>query len=268
MKADLEIQQIWLEVLRKASRPGDIHCRKLGEGYYAVALLPVGGPKARTLSPAAHHAALRSKIPYFDRTRAVSLNFDRDSQFSDIGSLRTRAGDLAAEVETGVRLAFAVVDPEAFGECVALELRAAGWQVESSKEELRVTDGLFVQQVNLLRALVRMVLSRSGIAEARRALRKEVARGFTLYRRLFRQFVERFQEVKPAVVGHYFAAYPDGSCMVAGWDYWQVSGKAPAEAEQVLGEAMKEFKTFLKTPSGDWFPGILACERGDCRRLR
>lgn len=264
MKADPRIQKTWLRILRNVRRQGDVQCQKLDEGYYAVALHPAGRPGAASASPATDFEILRSSIPNLDRTRAVSLNFAHDIEFAHINSLRSWAGQLAAEVETGVCHAFAVVDPKAFGESVAEELRTAGWQVEYSKEDLKVTDGLFVEQVNLLHAIVRMVLSRSGTQEAQHALREEVARDFTLYRRLFDRFVERFQEIKPVILDHYFTASPDASCVAAGWDYWQVSGKAPAEADQVFEQAMKEFRTFLTISCDEWLPALLAsaCQKG------
>jgi hypothetical protein len=258
MKADSGIQQTWSRILRKVNQPGDLRCHKLGEGYYAVAHRPGVGKGTVSLAPAADYPLLRTRIPHFARTRAVPLNFRHDFDLAGITSLKSWAGELAADIEAGLLLAFAVVDLEMFGETAAVELRATGWEVEGTKEELRVTDGFFVQQVNLLRVIVEMVLTRSEIGEARRALREKVAGEFRLYKELFRRFARRFQKFQPAVLDHYFTAYPGASCVSAGWDYWEVSGKASSEAEQIFERGMQEFEAFLTPYPDAGLSGFLA----------
>lgn len=262
MKADSGIQQTWSRILRKVNQPGDLQCQKLGEGYYAVAHRAWVGKGTVSLHPAADYPLLRTRIPHFARTRAVCLNFPHDSEFAGSGTLKNWAGELAADIEAGLLLAFAVVDVKMFGETAAVELRRAGWEVEGTKEELRVTDGFFVQQVNLLRVIVEMALTRSEIGEARRALREKVAGEFRLYRELFRRFARRFQEFQPAVLDHYFTAYPGASCVSAGWDYWEVSGRTPSEAEQAFERGMQEFEAFLR-----WYPdaGLSGFLAGACQ---
>ena len=263
MKADPKTQRARLRILKQVSRPGDIQYEKLGEGYYAVAHRPWSGQGTVSLGPAAEYETLRTFIPHFDRTRAVPLNFQY-AAFGQSMTLRSWAGELAADVETGVLQAFAVVDLQAFEDGAVGELRAAGWQVEAGADEFRVTDGVFVQRVNLLRVTVEMVTSRSDIVEARRALRENVARDFRLYRKLFRRFAQRFREFEPAVLDHYFTAYTGACCVSAGWDYWEVSGRTPSEAEQVFQRAVEEFEDFLTTDPphvGGAFSGSAACQR-------
>jgi len=270
MKADPGIQQTWSRILGQVSQPGDFLCQKLDEGYYAVAhRLPAWNRMAAS-GAAADYEILRTLIPHLDRTRAVPLNFRHDFVPTSADALKTWAGELATDIDAGDLHAYAVVDTEAFGESVAWELRTAGWQVERAKEELRVADGQFVQPVNLLRVIVEMVIARSGIAEAQRALREKVAGEFTLYRRLFQRFAERFQGHDPAVLDHYFTAYPDASCVAAGWDYWEVSGRTSSNAEQVFTRAMEEFSTFLTADSDGWLAGLLAgaCHGGQRRAER
>lgn len=263
MKPDPKIQTEWWRLLKEVSRSGDIKSEKLGEGYYAVAHRPRSKGTA-SLGPAAEYATLRNVIPNFDRTRAVPLNFRQSAVFGRTMTLRSWAGQLADGIESGVLQALAVVDAEAFEDAAVVELRAAGWQVEVAEGELRVTDGVFVQRVNLLRVIVEMATSRSSLAQARRALRENVARDFRLYRKLFRNFARRFQEFEPAVLDHYFTAYTGACCVSAGWDYWQVSGRESSEAESVFECAMEDFKDFVTTESPLVAPtvgGAGACER-------
>jgi len=264
MKADPEIQRTWSRILGEVNQPGDFLWRKLDEGYYVIAHRLQAGTGTVASGPAADYEILRTLIPHLDRTRAVPLNFRHDCEFTGADVLKSWAGKLDADVEAGVLHAYAVVDSEAFGESAASVLRAAGLQVERAREGLRVADGPFIQRVNLLRIVVEMVIARSGIVEAQRALAEKVADEFKLYRRLYRRFAQRFHEFEPAVLDHYFTAYPDASCVAAGWDYWEVSGRRPSEGEQVFERAMEEFKTFLTADSDGWLAGLLegACQRG------
>lgn len=70
-----------------------------------------------------------------------------------VENLREWAGDLAAEVESGACHAFGVVDIAGFSERVGAELEAANWKVESHGQRLKVSDGRFTEQVNLLRGV-------------------------------------------------------------------------------------------------------------------
>ena len=233
----------------------------------------------------ADYDALKSLIPHLDRTRAVYLNSGSAYQLSEIESLHEWAGELAQNVEAGAFQAFAVVDLEIFTLRIREEFRAVarsnpsatphgpddwemleragGWKVERTGQDLRVADGRFTQQVNPLRAVVRMVLSRSNMRKAARAVRDETGEQFALHAELFRRFELRFRKFQPAVLDHYFVAYPQASCLAAGWDYWQVSGCAPAEAERTFEQAMEDFGNFLAAPSDEWLPAFLggACEQ-------
>jgi len=102
MKADPEIQQAWLKTLRQASRPGDVQCQKLGEGYYTVAHRPWTGKGTVCLGPATDCETLRTFIPHFDRTRAVQLSLSHLTASSRSMTLRSWPGELAADVQSGV----------------------------------------------------------------------------------------------------------------------------------------------------------------------
>jgi hypothetical protein len=192
------------------------------------------------------------------------LNSGSAYQLSGIESLREWAGELAQNVEGDTSQAFAVVDLKIFTLRIREEFRAVGWKVERTGQELRVADGRFTQQVNPLRAVVRMVLSRSNMREAARAVREETGEQFALHAELFRRFELRFRKFQPAVLDHYFVAYPQASCLATGWDYWQVSGCAPAEAERTFDQAMEDFGNFLAAPSDEWLPAFL---RGACEQI-
>lgn len=265
MRAELRIQGIWLWLLSKADRAGKVVVEKIEDGYHAVVLATEPYAAIDPLGELAEYRALEATIPHLSRTRAVYLNAGSAYQLLEIQSPSAWAGEFAADIESGARHAVAVVDPEAFRARVAKEFEAVGWQVEQAEQDLRVSDGRFTQPVNLLRAIVQMVFARSSMAGASQAARKEIAKQFALDGELFGRFQLRFQEFDPAVFDHYFSASPGASYMTMGWDYWQVVGKTPAEAERIFEQAMEEFETFLKTPPAE---ALLGSSAGGCERNR
>jgi hypothetical protein len=252
------IQDTWLEMLRQASQLGEVQVRKLEEGYYAVVLPGVPGAGQNPLTTSPDYQALQSSIPHLDRTRAVYLTSSSDYHLSDIESLRDWAGELATDIETGTRHAFAVVNAETFRRRVETELSSAGWAVEVHGQGLKVSDGRFVEQVNLLLAVVRMVLSRSNMAGTTRWVAQEVRGQFARDAQFFLDFQSRFEKLAPGIIDHYFVAYSEASCVATGRDYWELAGKNAAESEQVFAQAMIELETFLQAPPEDWLPAFLA----------
>ena len=71
-------------------------------------------------------------------------------------------------------------EPEAFVKRVCATLQASGWSVERTEHELRVGDGQFTENINPLRAIVQMVLSRGSFAEAAKALKAELSERFAI----------------------------------------------------------------------------------------
>ena len=114
--------------------------------------------------------AVKPFIPHLARTRAVYLNQEHAYGLTKIESLRDWAGQLGEQVEQGARHAFAIVEAKIFAREVSASLRASGWKVEHVEDSLRVSEGRFTECVNLLRAVVQMVFSRSTFADAARSL--------------------------------------------------------------------------------------------------
>jgi len=131
------------------------------------------------------------------------------------------------------------------------------------EDSLRVNDGRFSESVNLLRAIVQMVLSRSTFAQAARSLEAQLAGRFLMDAELFARFEERFAQYWPAIIDRYFTVCPDCSRLAAGWDYWQVSNRGARDAAEIFKQAMKEFETLLATPQEDWLPALTmdCCEQ-------
>jgi len=256
MRADSRIHNIWLRLLGEPGGAGKVSMEKVEDGYYAVVLATDGNVSSASLPERADYQALESLIPNLNRTRAVYLNSGGAYHLSGIESLRDWAGELAQKVEAGTRHAFAVVDTDLVTKRVSMELRAAGWEVERTEQDLKVSDGRFAQQVNALRAIVQMVLSRSSMAEAAGAVRKEIGNQFALDAELFRRFQRRFEKFEPTVIDRYFGAHPEASCVAPAWDYWEVSGKARFKVEQIFEQAMEDFEAFLVAPLEEWLPGF------------
>jgi hypothetical protein len=202
------------------------------------------------------YQALESLIPNLDRTRAVYLSSGNAYHLSGIESVREWAGTLAEKVESGTCHAFAVVDPQVFQERAREELQASGYKVEPARQGLRVSNGRFSENLNVSRAIVQMVLSRSSMSRASREILDGMTGQFEIDDELFRRFKQRFGRFQPAVMGHFFVAHPERSCVAAGWDYGQVAGRTHAQAEQIFEQAMQEFETFLAGSPEGWLPGF------------
>ncbi len=261
MLADLKIQEMWRRMLATRNPGRDIQVGKIEEGYYAVVASGKVEQAPEMLCGMSDYQLLETRIPHLDRTRAVYLNAGSAYQLSDVEPFEHWAGSLAAQVESGATRAFAVVDMQVFVERVQVEF--VGWSVERAGQNLVVSDGRFKVRLNLLRSVVRMVLSRSSIAEAIRSLHEEVQAQLAFTQGLFRRFERRFENYSPSVLDHYFTAYADLSCVATGWDYWQVAGKTPAEAERIFEGAMREFRAFLEAPSES---GLAWLGAADCGR--
>jgi hypothetical protein len=247
MQADRHIQEAWLRLLERPAQSDEVALERLEEGYYAVVLSrPLAGDES------ADFRSLAARIPNLKRTRAVYLSSEATYDLQGIPSVREWTGELATPLETGARHAVAVIDCEIFGGQVTAHLQRANWSVERSGEDLRLSDGHFVERLNLLRLIVRMVFSRGTMAEAARAARQEIAERFALDAALFERFARRYERFGPSIVDHYFTAYPESACMAAGWDYWEVTGQTPAEAEGIFEQAMEQFETFLSKSSEEW----------------
>jgi hypothetical protein len=254
LHADSRVQEAWLRLLGRSDASQAAGVEKIEEGYYAVvreATEPAPSPAA---CGRADFSALESLIPNLARTRAVYLNQESAYRLAKTESLRDWAGPLAEQVERGGRHAFAVVDPETFARRVSVDLQTSGWKVEHLEHDLQVSEGRFTENANLLLAIVQMVLSRGSFAAAAAALKAELSQRFALDAGLFVRFAERFAKYRPAVFDHYFTAYPECSCVAAGWDYWQVSGHDAHEATEIFEQAMKELESFLAMPPEDWLP--------------
>ena len=244
MQPDEQVQQTWLEMFKGMDVTSEPLVRRLGDGYYAAVLRSVAGSSGSYPVAAPDFERLRPYIPHLDRTRAVRLHGSSATPIPGPPSLASWAGDLAASVESGKVHAVAVVDTEEFKHCLLAAIAACGWHVEECDPCLRIGSGEFVEQINLLNVLVRMVHSRGTIA-------------------LFLRFRQRFQQYHPAVFDHYFVAEMEKSCVSAGWDYWEISGKTVAESEQVYQQAMDEMEFVLACPVNECLPNLLV---GSCGR--
>jgi hypothetical protein len=249
MQLDNRIKNVWLRLLSEADGTRTLRVENIEEGYYAVVLATGEKVASEAVGELGDYQFLESFIPNLSRTRAVYLNSADVYKLPGIPHLHDWAGALATRVEQGSRHAFGVVDPKVFAERVKEELLAAGWTVERADQDLRVEDGRFAEQVNLLRTIVLMVFWRSNLQEAARGVREEISRRFALDAALFRRCATRFAKYAPAVLDHYFTASTGASRLTPGWDYWEVSGRPLAEAERLFDEAMQDFELFLAQSS-------------------
>lgn len=262
MLVDSRVQKNWLQLLTRTDCPNGVGVEKVEDGHYLVVVDARRYSSSQPLPQMTDYGALKPLIPNLPRTRAVYLNSSRAYHLSGIEGFRDWAGTLAEKVESGACHAFAVVDPQVLQERVRTHLQASGFEVERVKQGLRVSNGRFSENLNLLRAIVRMVLSRSNIGEAADEINEGLRRQFVIHDELFRRFQHRFERFQPAVMDHFFVAYPEGSCVAAGWDYWQVSGRESEDAARIFEQAMQEFETFLAGSLEPWLPGSLleSCE--------
>ena len=255
MQKDPKVEAVWLRLLAQALRPGQHEAAEVEGGYHLVVRAPKLAAESDKKTFAGDFLALKSRIPNLSQTRAVYLDSGSAYNLLETGPLRAWAGDLAKEVETGARRAFAVVDIEVFRRRLTAELSAMGWSVEQTDEHLGTSDARFTERVNLLRAVVRMVLSRSSIAEAARWIRGEIDAAFARDVLYFVRFQARFGRFRPGTIDHFFVLYPDDSCVPLAWDYWQLSGRTAEEAEQLFQQGMEDLHKFLQASADDWLPG-------------
>ncbi|HUU14517.1 MAG TPA: hypothetical protein VM182_12555 [Terriglobia bacterium] len=256
MHSDLTIQDLWLRLLEEARKSGETRVEKVEDGYYLVARSGGENGDAESTSASDDYSALGSRIPNLCRTRAVYLNLGGSYDVRDVPNPRQWLGDAAGELESGTLHAFAVVDTEIFSRRIAWELLTRGWTMEEVGHDLEVKDGRFKAHLNLLRAIVRMVLSRSNMAEASRSVISELSSEFSRHAGFYVRFQKRFEMFQPDVLDHYFVAYPDASCVALAWDYWELAGLPADEAERIFNEGVGEFEQLLRSPVGTWLPGV------------
>ena len=263
MRFDSRVQKIWLRLLRGVESSPTPRIERIEEGYYAAVREAIKPGEAAASADPDDCRAVKPFIPNLSRTRAVYLNQQGAYGLTEKTDLGDWAGELGRQIERGACRAFAIVDMDIFAEKVSSLLRASGWSVESARDCLRVTDGQFRENINLLRAMVQMVFARSAMAGAARSLKAELGKRFLLDARLFARFQERFARFRPAVFDHYFTVCPDCSRLAAGWDYWQLSRRDARPPAEVFEQAMREFESLLATPQQDWLPAMATacCER-------
>jgi hypothetical protein len=265
MQVNSLVQEIWLRLLGAADSSQAPRIERVEEGYYAVVHEAAIRAKCHASPEHEDFRAVKPFIPDLARTRAVYLNQEHAYGLTKIASLRDWAGHLGKPVEHVARHAFAVVDAEIFAREVSATFRASGWKVEHVEDSLRVIKGRFTENVNLLRTIVQMVLSRSAFAEASLSLKTELDERFLLDAQFFARFKERFAQYRPAVLDRYFTVCPDCSRLAAGWDYWQVSNRNAHDAAEIFEQAMKEFEILLAMPPEDWLPPFASdcCEQSN-----
>jgi hypothetical protein len=262
MQSNPRIQALWLKLLEQELQPSGVAVEKVEDGYFLVVAAGAPGRKGSS-SPSADFQALESRIPNLERTRAVYLNSAESYHLSGPERLRDWAGDLAAQVESGARHALAVVEIESLSRRVEAELSACGWAVERTSQELKASDSHFTEPVNLLRQVVRMVLSRADMAECVRVIARELEQEFARDAEFFALFRGQFEGFEPATLGHFFVVHPESSCLALGWDYWQLSGHTPEEAARVFTQGMCGLENLLHTSPEAWLAGFpfQACGR-------
>ena len=185
MRVNSQVQKIWLRLLGAPGSCPVLRIEKIEEGYYAVVRRAPIRKNLRGGYDAGDFRAVRPFIPHLARTRAVYLNQEGAYGSIQTESLQNWAGCLAEQVERGDCHAFAIVDTEAFSRKVSARLRASGWRVEQVQCGLCVSQGRLTGCVNLARAIVEMVLSRSTLAQAAQSVKSELAGRFMLDARLF-----------------------------------------------------------------------------------
>ena len=256
MQSDSTIQDLWLRMLDGARQSGETRVEKVEDGYYLVARPAGENRDAGSTSASDDYSALGSQIPNLCRTRAVYLNLGGSYDVRDVPNPRQWLGDAAGELESGALHAFAVVDTEIFSRRIAWELLTRGWTMEEVGRDLEVKDGRFKAHLNLLRTIVRTVLSRSNMAEAARSVINELTSEFSRHAGFYVRFQKRFEMFQPDLLDHYFVAYPDASCVALAWDHWQLAGLPADEAERIFNQGVLEFEELLQSPVGTWLPGI------------
>lgn len=260
MRVNSRVQKTWLRLFGAADSSLATRVARIEEGYYAAVHETVKGTMRHVAGDDEDFQAVKSLVPDLGHTRAIFLKQESDYGLPAVGSLGDWAGQFKEQVARGTLHAFAIVNTEVFAREVSATLRAAGWNVERAQDRLRVSDGRFVECINLLRAMVYLVLSRGTFAEAGRWLKGELAGRFHLAARLFARFEKRFAPYRPAVLDRYFTVCPDCSRLAAGWDYWQVSSRDARGATEIFEQAMNEFECLLAMPQTDWLPA----PAGDC----
>ena len=261
MQSVSRVQEHWLRLLRAELAPGEVRCAQVEKGHFVVVLAVEPGAGN---SPAADYHALESCLGSLDGTRAIYLDGSNGFSLGGNSTLRSWAGDCATEVESGARRALAVVQMEAFRERIREELAAQGWTLAKYGEDLKVSGGGFSELINVPREAVRMVLSRSDFAAAARAIGEETGRRLARDAEFFAAFKSRFASFLPATLDHFFVAYPEASCLAAGWDYWQLAERPAEESEKVFEEGMKEIELLLQTAREEGLPGLRV---GACGRI-
>lgn len=254
MLSDLRIQELWLRLLGEVRQSGEVAIAKAEEGYHLVVRRLGKGTDAGGEADTGDCQALESRIPDLSRTRAVYLSSGGHYHLEEIGSLRDWAGELAADVESGAVRAFAVVDVEIFAARLAQGLVVSGWMVHRDEQDFTVNDGQVTERINLLRTVVRMVLSRGSTTGAVQSIVSETGARLARHAAFFARFRRRFADYHPKTLGRFFVAYPEESCVAVGWDYWQLADRTAKEAEETFEQGMDEFEECLKTPAEDWLP--------------
>jgi hypothetical protein len=258
------VQEHWLPLLRTELAPGEVRCAEVEPGHFVVVLAAQPGAGD---SPAADYQALESCLGSLEGTRAIYLDSTSGLTLDGNSNLRSWAGNCAAEVESGAKRAFAVVQMEVFRERIRKELMARGWAVTNYGEDLKVSAGGFSELINVPREAVRMVLSRGDFAAAACFIGEETGRRLARDAEFFAAFQSRFERFSPATLDHFFVAYPEASCVAAGWDYWQLAERPAEETEAVFEEGMKEIELLLRTAREEGLAGLPvgACGRTDQR---
>jgi hypothetical protein len=221
---------------------------QIEQGHFAVVRKPDSPLPSSEL---VDYRALES-IPDLASTRAVSLDDRYSCCIGGSPALREWAGEHAAEIEQRRVQAFAVVNVAAFGARLREAFTTKGWKTEKHADEIKVLDGPLAERVNVSRAVVRMVLSRTDFAKAVEAVVEEIQRTFRRDAEFFARFRKHFRTLDPAVLDHYFVVYPEASCAALGWDYWQLS-EGPSQAESAaFRQGIKEIETLLRDSSASW----------------
>jgi hypothetical protein len=255
-----QVQSVWLRLLQDEIGPGEVRVQPIEPGYFAVVL---SNAQEADRSRDSDFRALSLQIGDLSHTRAVYLDSIPCYGLARSESLRAWAGEAAATVESGARRAFAVVDMAKFTGSLRVALEGRGWRTEERGEDLRVCNGHFCAQVNVLREVVRMVLGREDFTAAAQRVAGAAAVQFARDGEFFSRFERRFAGFSPATLDHFFVAYPEQSCAAVGWDYWQLTECSGDEAEKVFEQGMNEIELLLQTAREDGLPGpsIAACGR-------
>ena len=263
MQVNSRVQEIWLRLLDAADSSPTPRIERVEEGYYAVVREAANRTQCHVACDHEDFRSVKPFIPHLARTRAVYLNQGDAYGLAKIESLRDLGGPARGASRAGHPPCFRDSGHRIFAHEVSASLRASGWKVEHVEDSLRVNDGRFSESINLLRAIVQMVLSRSTFAEAARSLKAQLAGRFLLDAQLFARFEERFAQYRPAIIDRYFTVCPDCSRLAAGWDYWQISSRDAHDATEIFEQAMKEFETLLAMPQEDWLPALATdcCEQ-------